>query len=73
MPGVLLHGGVGVGGRRLEEEVVCRVQPLCRMIADVLGIAGQTGPLKVGRPKRLPSILREEIVLERAEPLAVFD
>ena len=31
VPAVLIHRGVGVGGRRLEEEVVGRVQPLRQM------------------------------------------
>ena len=73
VPAVLIHRGVGVAGRRLEEEVVGRVQPLRQMVGDVLGVGGQAGPLEEGLPERLPALLREEVVLEPAEPLAVLD
>ena len=73
VPAVLIHRGVGVVGRRLEEEVVGRVQPLRQIVADVLGVGGQAGPLEEGLPERLPALLREEVVLEPAEPLAVLD
>ena len=43
------------------------------MIADVLGVGGQAGPLEEGFAERLPAFLREEVVLEPAEPLAVLD
>ena len=37
------------------------------------GGSGQAGPLEEGLPERLPTLLREEIVLEPAESLAVLD
>jgi hypothetical protein len=43
------------------------------MVADVLGIGGQAGPLEERLPERLPAFLREEVVLEPAESLAVLD
>jgi hypothetical protein len=43
------------------------------MIGDILGIGGQAGPWEEGLPERLPALLREEVVLEPAEPLAVLD
>lgn len=73
MPAAFLHRGVAVAGRRFEEEVVGPIQPLREMAGDVLGVSGQTGPLEKGLPKGFPALLREEVVLEPAEPLAVPD
>ena len=43
------------------------------MIGDGLGIGGQAGPLEERLAERLPALLREEVVLEPAEPLAVLN
>ncbi len=60
--GVAVAGrGVAVAGRRLEEEVVGRIQPLRQMIGDVLGVGGQAGPLEERLPERLPAFVREEV------------
>jgi hypothetical protein len=73
MPAVFIRRGVAVVGRRLEEEVMGRVQPLRQIVGDVLGVGGQAGSSEERLPERLPALLREEVVLEPAEPLAVLD
>ena len=72
-PAVLIYGGVAVAGRGLEEKVVGAVQPCGQIAGDILGVGRQTGSLKERLPAGRPLLLRQKVVVELAETLAVSD